>query len=134
MKPFKIFSFALLVLLFSSRCFAFDAEAALNSYNSFKAQISQISTPKIHARSIAPKTIQNVLLQGFVVDGDSGLSLVTTEHVPTYVDRNAVRSVVSSVVYETNTYGLYVYQGIQTEVWYSGGYASVVAMIAPRNL
>ncbi|NOT85626.1 MAG: hypothetical protein HOP02_12805 [Methylococcaceae bacterium] len=124
MKLFKsIISTVLLVLVFSSNCFALDVQEATKDYLSLKDQFGQLDRPGKHA-----KTTSSVVLDTYSVDERLGLLLQATEVIGP-ISKSQLYTIVDTL-YETTDFGVYRYNSIKVLVWYTGSSASVITLLA----
>ncbi len=115
----------LILCCLSLNSFAFteeEATKAINAYNSFKSQLSQITIDTAQKRSTT-----SVILEGWIASGNKGLIFVSQDILPGPISKDVISSL-AIPVYVEETFGLYAYQGYVAQVWYVNQYASLITL------
>ena len=68
-------------------------------------------------------------MEAYVVSGTVGLIFASKDTITGPLSNTAVRSL-ATPLYETNNYGLYLFQDFKVQVWYENNLASVITMMA----
>ena len=124
-KLCNILLLELSIVLFSSSLFALDMEKATNAYFSFQEELSHASM----AEKKRTRSTSQIIMEAYVVSGTLGLISVSKDNIAGPLSDVALRSI-ATTLYETNNYGLYLFQDFKVQVWYENNLASVITMMA----